>query len=127
MSVIGKYIYGIVPRRSLSRGNTRDSGQVNSNGEELLSSCLLAEASAYAGGTTAFEEAYLPTKIFGVWVYTIPYQDISAVVSDSEIVDYTHMLKDGLARQLVTHQKVIEGNNVEKFLLKIHLNIFHFL
>ena len=41
-------------------------------------------------------------------VYSIPYQDISAVVSDSEMVDYTHMLKDALARLLVRHQKVIE-------------------
>ncbi len=41
-------------------------------------------------------------------VYTIPYQDISAVVSDSQIVDYTHMLKDAVARLLLGHQKVIE-------------------
>ncbi len=41
-------------------------------------------------------------------VYTIPYQDISALVSDSEVVDYTRMPKDNLARQLVRHQKVIE-------------------
>lgn len=41
-------------------------------------------------------------------VYTIPYQDISAVVSDSKIVDYTHMSKDALARFLVRHQMVIE-------------------
>lgn len=41
-------------------------------------------------------------------VYAITYQDISAVVADSEIVDYTHMPKDVLARLLVNHQKVIE-------------------
>ena len=41
-------------------------------------------------------------------VYTVPYQDISAIVSDSEIVDYTHMPKDALARLLIKHQKVIE-------------------
>jgi len=53
-----------------------------------------------------------PMKKFSVengWrVYTIPYQDISAVVSDSEIVAYTHMPKDALARLLVKHQKIIE-------------------
>ncbi|MBT9145986.1 MAG: Chaperone protein DnaJ [candidate division WS2 bacterium] len=38
----------------------------------------------------------------------IPYQDIAAVVADSEIIDYTHMFKDALARGLVEHQKVIE-------------------
>jgi len=41
-------------------------------------------------------------------VYTISYQDISAVISPSEIVDYTYMLKDALARQIIKHQKVIE-------------------
>jgi len=41
-------------------------------------------------------------------IYTIAYQDISAVVSDSEIVDYTHMRKDALAMLLVRHQKAIE-------------------
>lgn len=64
-------------------------------------------------GVTACEE-----------VYTISYQDISAVVSDSEMVDtstslsidpervervdYTHMRKDRLAMLLVRHQKAIE-------------------
>lgn len=38
----------------------------------------------------------------------IPYQDIAAVVTDSEIIDYTHMFKDALARALVEHQKIIE-------------------
>ncbi len=41
-------------------------------------------------------------------VHTIPYQGISAVVSDSEIVDYTNMRKDDLGRLLVKHQQVIE-------------------
>jgi hypothetical protein len=41
-------------------------------------------------------------------VYTIPHQDISALVRNAKIVDYTHMLKDILARLLVGHQTVIE-------------------
>ncbi len=41
-------------------------------------------------------------------VHTIPYQGISAVVSNSEIVDYTNMRKDVLGRLLVKHQQVIE-------------------
>lgn len=41
-------------------------------------------------------------------VYTIPYQDISAVVSDSEMVNYTTLVKDVVARYLLTHQQVIE-------------------
>lgn len=54
-------------------------------------------------------------RSFGLWgitalegVYTIPYQDLSAVVSDSEIVDYAHLLKDTVARYLLRHQQVIE-------------------
>lgn len=41
--------------------------------------------------------------------YTIPYQDISAVVSDSEIVDYNTQTKDIAARHLLRHQQVMEG------------------
>jgi hypothetical protein len=41
-------------------------------------------------------------------VHFIPYQDIAAVVKDAEIVNYTHMFKDVLARALVEHQKIIE-------------------
>jgi len=41
-------------------------------------------------------------------VYTIPHQDISAVVSDSEMVNYTTLVKDVVARYLLRHQQVIE-------------------
>ncbi len=41
-------------------------------------------------------------------VYTIAYQDISALVRDSGVVDYTRMRKDVLARLLIGHQTVIE-------------------
>lgn len=41
-------------------------------------------------------------------VYTIPYQDISAVVSDSQFVDYTALSKDRVARYLLAHQQAIE-------------------
>jgi len=41
-------------------------------------------------------------------VYTIPYQDVSAAVSNSEIIEYTYGRKDTLAKLLVWHQKVIE-------------------
>ncbi len=49
------------------------------------------------GGIAAYEE-----------VYTIPYQDISAVVCDSSFVDYTTLPKDLVARYLLRHQQVIE-------------------
>lgn len=47
-------------------------------------------------------------KDFDRGVYTLPYQDISAVVSDSEIVDYTNLRKDVAARFLIRHQQTIE-------------------
>lgn len=40
---------------------------------------------------------------------TAAYQDISAIVSDSESADFFHMRRDVLARNLVRHQKVIEA------------------
>ena len=41
-------------------------------------------------------------------VYTISYKDVSAVVSNSEIIEYAHSSKDTLAKLLVWHQEVIE-------------------
>ncbi len=41
-------------------------------------------------------------------VYAIAFQDISALVRDSEVVDYTHLRKDVLAKLLVGHQMIIE-------------------
>jgi len=41
-------------------------------------------------------------------VYTISYQDVSAVVSNSEIIEYAYSSKDTLAKLLVWHQEVIE-------------------
>src|SRR3990172_9999723 len=41
-------------------------------------------------------------------VYTIPYRDISAVVSDSLFVDYSTLPKDQAARYLLAHQQIIE-------------------
>ena len=55
------------------------------------------EKSLGIAGITAYEE-----------VYTIPHQDISAVVSDSEMVNYTTLVKDVVARYLLRHQQVIE-------------------
>lgn len=49
------------------------------------------------GGISAGEE-----------VYTLPYQDISCVVSNSTIQDYSTMLKENLGQHLVKHQATIE-------------------
>jgi len=42
-------------------------------------------------------------------IYLVSYQDISAIVSESEIINYTGLRKDILARLLVKHQRIIEG------------------
>jgi len=76
--------------------------------------------------------AYLPTEenLFEAKrcganrVYTISYQDISAIVSDSEIIDYTHMLKDALAKQLIRHQTVIEKVMLTHTIIPLRLGTF---
>jgi hypothetical protein len=42
-------------------------------------------------------------------IYTIPYSDISAIVCNTKFLDYFHAPKEILARQLIKHQKIIEG------------------
>ena len=82
MAEIGKYIYGII-----------DSC------DELLFSDIDLSAS---------NEVSPRIKNNGGKVYSISYKDISAVVSDSEIVDYNDLLKIEVARKLLRHQQVIE-------------------
>ncbi len=67
--------------------------------EKYIYGIINSNEALYFGsfGTTACEE-----------VYTIPYQDISVVVSNSEMVDYTILPKDAVVRHLFKHQQVIE-------------------
>jgi len=58
-------------------------------------------------------------------IHTIPSQDISAVVGDSEILDYTSIPKGDVARMLVRHQKVIEKiMNSEAAIIPMRLGTF---
>jgi hypothetical protein len=41
-------------------------------------------------------------------IYTVPYKDVSAAVSDSEIIDYGKLPGDAAARRLIEHQVVME-------------------
>lgn len=41
-------------------------------------------------------------------VYTIPYQDISLVVSDSQFINYANLPRNQAARYLLGHQQIIE-------------------
>ncbi|OGL45048.1 MAG: hypothetical protein A2W05_08595 [Candidatus Schekmanbacteria bacterium RBG_16_38_10] len=61
----------------------------------------------------------------GYRVYTIPYENISTIVCDSEIVDYTRMSKDAVARLLVGHQQIIEKiMNVGYSVIPVRLGTF---
>lgn len=100
MSEAGKYIYGII----------------NSNTEEFfdLDEIVLLKDSVEVANIN---------KDSGR-AYSIPFQDISAVVRDSEIVDYRHMSKDTLARLLVRHQQVVEKVMTEHTIIPMRLGTF---
>ncbi len=71
----------------------------------------MAEIGKYIYGIieTSKEESFDCSGIYPYEeVYAIPYRDISAVVSDSQIIDYTTLTKDQVAKYLLTHQQVIE-------------------
>jgi len=59
-------------------------------------------------------------------VYTIPFEDISAIVSDAEPVDCIHLPKEALAKRLVEHQRVIERvmENFDLTIIPIRLGSF---
>jgi hypothetical protein len=90
MGEIGKYIYGII----------------NCNKEQFFD---IDDIGAFDDVhiIRKSEDATDYSKIFKR-VYTIPYSDISAVVSDSKKLDFSHTPKDVLAKLLLWHQQVIE-------------------
>jgi len=57
-------------------------------------------------------------------VYTIPYKDVSAIISDSEIIDYTNLPGDVAARRLVEHQVVIEKVMKEFAVIPVRLGTY---
>jgi hypothetical protein len=102
MSNTGKYIYGVI----------------NSNAEESFE----------LGEIAAFEVIHPSISPLGVTeenhAYTVCFQDIAAVVSDSEIVDYRHMPKETLARMLVSHQQLIEKVMAKHTIIPMRLGTF---
>ena len=106
MSKIGKYIYGVI----------------NSSAEEFFD----------MGEVVTFEDIYpfrSPTDVASSsetpnHAYTVSFQDIAAVVKDSEIVDYSHMPKDTLARRLVSHQQLIEKVMTKHTIIPMRLGTF---
>jgi len=57
-------------------------------------------------------------------ICVIAYRDIAAIISDSEVVDYTHLRKDILAKQLVKHQMIIEGIMPQYAIIPMRLGTF---
>ena len=56
--------------------------------------------------------------------YSISFQDIAAVVKDSEIVDCSRMPRDMLARLLVSHQQLIEKVMTMHTIIPMRLGTF---
>jgi len=106
MSEAGKYIYGII---NSSTEEFFDLYEIVPLEGIYPSRGLVEVANSNKGSNRA---------------YTIPFQDISAVVSDSEIVDYSHMPKDALARLLVRHQRVVEKVMTEHTIIPMKLGTF---
>jgi hypothetical protein len=127
MSKVGKYIYGII----------------NSNVEEFFK----------LGGIGTLEDSYRlgrPTSLVSVSArhvmkampltdepsldgkdiaffsraHTISFRDISAVVSDAEVADYSGLPKDTLARLLLRHQEVIEKIMSEHTIIPMRFGTF---
>jgi hypothetical protein len=102
MNKTGKYIYGVI----------------NSNTEEFFD---LDEI-------VTFKDIYPFDVVNSIETsnraYTICFQDIAAVISDSEIIDYSHMPKDALARLLVSHQQLIEKVMTRHTIIPMRLGTF---
>jgi hypothetical protein len=94
MDTMGKYIYGVI-----------DHGVA-----ETFPLDGVVQFDADTDETPDWEQAY-----------TISWQDISAVVTDAPIVDYTALPKDSLARLLVRHQQVIEKVMARHAILPLRL------
>ncbi len=106
MSKTGKYIYGVI-----------DSG---------------AEQIFEQDAMVSFEDIY-PTRKAAETVrncenskcaFTVSFQDIAAVVRDCEMVDYSHMPKQTLARVLVSHQQLVEKVMTEHTIIPMKLGTF---
>jgi hypothetical protein len=105
MGRIGKYIYGVI-----------DSGAQ----ESISLSGVLPLRNADAETFPAIDDSgELSDR-----AYTISFRDVSAVVSDSEVVDYNHMPKDALALLLVRHQQVIEKVMAGHTIIPMRLGTF---
>jgi hypothetical protein len=106
MNETGKYIYGII----------NSSAEEFFDLDEILSLediCPFDGPVEVANGSKGSNRAYI-----------IGFQDISAVVSGSKVIDYIHIPKDALARLLVRHQQVIEKVTTNHTIIPMRLGTF---
>lgn len=106
MSQAGKYLYGII------NSNTKKSFNL----DEIVA---FGDVYPLRSPTEVVESSETYNN-----AYTVPFQDISAVVSDSEIIDYSHIPKDTLARLLVRHQQTVEKVMAEHTIIPMRLGTF---
>jgi len=106
MNKTGKYIYGVI------KSNTEEFFDL----DEIVS---FKDIYPFGNITEIADNSRISNQ-----AYTISFQDIAAVVSDSEIVDYSHMTKDTLARLLVSHQQLIEKVMTRHTIIPMRLGTF---
>lgn len=106
MSDISKYIYGVV------NSNTVEFFDLN----EIAG---LKDIYPFGNPKEVVNDSIVSNN-----AYTICFHDISAVVSDAEIIDYTRMSKDALARLLLIHQEVIEKVMAKHTIIPMKLMTF---
>jgi len=106
MGKMGKYIYGVI----------------NSNKEEFfdVGAIVISEDVPTIENHVEVTQESESRNV----VYTIPFQDISAVVSDSEIIEYSRVPKNTLAWLLVSHQQVIEKVMAKHTIIPVRLGTF---
>lgn len=106
MSKTGRYIYGVI----------------NAGVEECFG---LSEVAGSVGDSLSkYGEDVVNSNKFSNHAYTVTFRDISAVVSDAEVVDYNHMSKHALASLLLRHQTVIERIMARYTIIPMRLGTF---
>jgi hypothetical protein len=106
MNKKGKYIYGVI---NSSTEEFFDLGDIVA-GEDIYSLRSPTESMNSSNASNC--------------AYTIAFQDIAAVVNDSEIVSYSHMPKDTLGKLLVSHQQLIEKVMTRHTIIPMRLGTF---
>jgi len=104
MNATGRYIYGVI----------------DSSIEEFFDlDEIVSFEDVYPFGNTTADNSEISNQ-----AYTISFQDIAAIVKDSDIINYSHMPKDTLGRLLVSHQQLIEKVMTKHSIIPMRLGTF---